>query len=120
MIFLPGSVMFNVIWESNIMKMTDETKTLLKQEIIASLSPEKEVHKIVIFGSFLTAANPNDIDVAIFQDSAESYLSLAQKYRKLTRNITRKIPLDIVPIKANAPQTTFLEEIEAGELIYER
>ncbi len=37
---------------------------------------EKEVRKVVIFGSFLTRATPNDLDVAIFQDSDETYLPL--------------------------------------------
>lgn len=102
------------------MNLSNEIRNSLKAELKACLSPEKEVNKIVLFGSFLTSKNPNDIDVAIFQDSDEPYLSLAMKYRKLTRTIARKIPLDIIPIRSNAPQTDFLAEIEAGELIYER
>ena len=102
------------------MKATTEIKNILRQEIIRYLSPEKEIHKIVIFGSFLTSENPNDIDIAIFQDSKDSYLTLAMKYRKLTRKISQRIPLDIIPIKSNASNSTFLSEIETGELIYER
>ena len=58
--------------------------------------------------------------MAVFQDSDEPYLSLAMKYRKLSRKIAQKIPLDIVPIRSNALPNDFLSKIEAGELIYER
>jgi len=53
----------------------------------------------VIFGSFLDSEQPNDVDVAVFQDSQETYLNLALKYRKLIRNVIRQIPVDIIPIK---------------------
>lgn len=102
------------------MKSAKRTKDTLKQEIVKCLKLEKEIEKIIIFGSFLDAENPNDIDVAIFQDSKKSYLTLAMKYRKLTRDIARSIPIDIIPIKSNASDSSFLSEIEAGELIYER
>ena len=81
--------------------MNAEKKDELKKEIIQKLKPEKEIRKIVIFGSFLNSSEPHDIDVAIFQDSKENYLSLALKYRKLIRDITRKIPVDIIPLRAN-------------------
>jgi len=103
-----------------LMKFSKDIRDRLKNELKACLSPEKEVNRIIVFGSFLTSKNPNDIDVAVFQDSDEPYLSLAMKYRKLTRTIAQKIPLDIIPIRSNAPHTDFLAEIEAGELIYER
>jgi len=102
------------------MIFTKKTKQIIKQEILKSLSQEKEIRKIIIFGSFLYSENPNDIDVAIFQDSEESYLNLAMKYRKLTRSIARRIPIDIIPIKSDASNNSFLLDIEAGELIYER
>lgn len=102
------------------MNFTNKIKDTLKSEIIESLKSEKEVAKIVIFGSFLVSENPNDIDVAIFQNSEESYLSLAMKYRRLTRGIAKRIPIDIIPIKSNPSNSSFLSEIEAGEIIYER
>ena len=102
------------------MIFTKKTNQIIKQEILKSLSQEKEIRKIIIFGSFLYSENPNDIDVAIFQDSEESYLNLAMKYRKLTRSIARRIPIDIIPIKSDASNNSFLLDIEAGELIYER
>ena len=102
------------------MKLTDNIKETIKKEIESCLSNEKEINKIMIFGSFLESENPRDIDVAIFQNSNESYIHLSMKYRKLTRSITKKIPLDIIPIKPNAPDSMFLSEIKSGELIYER
>jgi predicted nucleotidyltransferase len=95
-------------------------KNVLIREIIKCLKPEKEIERIIIFGSYLNSKNPNDIDIAIFQNSNEKYLSLAMKYRKLTRDIAQQIPVDIIPIKSNAPENSFMSEINAGELIYER
>lgn len=91
-----------------------------KQEIIDCLCHEKEIRKIVIFGSFLHSGNSNDLDVAIFQDSSESYLPLAMKYRKKTRAIAKKIPMDIIPLKTGTRENSFLTEINRGEVIYER
>jgi uncharacterized protein len=100
--------------------METTVKELLKQEIVNSLKTEIEIKKLIIFGSFRMSDAPNDIDLAVFQDSNLSYLSLAMKYRKLTRHISKKIPIDIIPVKMNAEKTSFLSEIETGELIYER
>ncbi len=102
------------------MKFNEKTKNTIKYQIIESLKPEKEVNKIIVFGSFLASKNPKDIDVAIYQDSEEPYLSLSMKYRRLTRKIGRIIPIDIIPLKSNSSKYSFLSEIEAGEIIYER
>ena len=72
-----------------------------------------------MFGSFLHSSTPNDIDIAIFQDSNQKYIALAMKYRKLVRNISKIIPVDILPIKSDA-KGFFIKEIEKGETIYER
>lgn len=100
--------------------MTPSTKETLKKELVQKLKSEKEIKRIMFFGSFLSADEPNNIDVAVFQDSQENYLALALKYRKLIRGIIREIPVDIIPIKENISESSFLAEIEAGELIYER
>jgi hypothetical protein len=76
--------------------------------------------QIIACPSFLTSADPGDIDIAIFQDSNENYLTLAMKYRKLTRNISSKIPLDIIPVRTTFQDNWFLREINTGEVIYER
>ncbi len=101
-------------------KFTDKKKLQIKKAILNSLKQEKEINKIFIFGSFLESETPNDIDIAIYQDSQEPYLNLAMKYRRLTRAIARTIPVEIIPIKSNASDNSFLSEIEAGELIYEK
>ena len=99
--------------------MTSTQKKHLKKRITEILSREEEIQKIVLFGSFLTSDNPQDIDVAIFQNSNEKYLPLALKYRKLMREISGILPLDIIPLKINS-QGSFINEIDAGEIIYER
>lgn len=100
--------------------MTAQSKEELKRKIINSLKSEKEISKIVLFGSFLSSDTPHDVDVAIFQDSDESYLNLAMKYRKRTRHISKEIPLDIIPLKTGSSPTVFLREIESGEIVYEK
>ena len=99
---------------------TKQQKQSLKQQLVSLLETEREVRRIVIFGSFLSSHDPHDIDVAVFQDSDEKYLPLAMKYRKKTREIARRIPLDILPLKAGVQGEVFIDEIEQGEVIYER
>lgn len=103
------------------MVFTDVDKESIKRELAACLGCENEVRKVVIFGSFLNRSEPHNLDVAVFQDSQEGYLPLALKYRKLTRSISNRIPLDIIPLKNDASATSFfLAEIEKGEVVYER
>ncbi len=100
--------------------MEKVSKNKIKKEICESLKSESEISRIVIFGSFLKSKEPQDIDLAIFQDSNEPYLKLALKYRKLTRKISKTIPLDIIPLRKDMSDSFILSEIEAGESIYER
>lgn len=100
--------------------MNTENKADLKREIIRSLKSEREIRRIVLFGSFLSSNHPQDLDIAIFQDSDKNYLQLAMKYRKKMRHISKDIPLDIIPLKADGEPTAFLDEIAQGEVIYER
>ncbi len=102
------------------MEFTPQIKESIKREILQCLSSEKEIKKIIIFGSFLQSETPNDIDIAVFEDSNASYLTLAMKYRRLIRKVARKIPVDIFPVRANASDCDFLAEIKSGELIYEK
>lgn len=81
---------------------------------------EREIVKIVVFGSFLNSDAPHDMDVAIFQDSDEDYLPLAMKYRTITDEISETIPLDIIPLKSSAKPGPFLSEVAFGEVVYER
>jgi len=95
-------------------------KRVLTDQLVAALASEREVCRIVIFGSFLHSDDPHDLDVAVFQDSDEAYLPLALKYRKKTRQIARAIALDVIPIRAGKKDGLFLDEIEQGQVIYER
>jgi predicted nucleotidyltransferase len=99
---------------------TEQQKQSLKRRLVNSLRTEREVCRIVIFGSFVNSNDPHDLDVAIFQDSDEKYLPLAMKYRRKTRDIARMIPMDILPLRAGIQGDTFLDEIDRGEVIYER
>ena len=99
---------------------TPQQKEKIKKDIAICLSRAQEVHKVVIFGSFLTSATPDDLDVAIFQDSDESYLPLAMKYRRLLRPIADQIPIDVIPVRPRGAHGQFLEEIQKGEIVYER
>ena len=99
---------------------TKQEKELLLQRLVGSLKTEREVYRIVIFGSFVNSDDPHDMDVAVFQDSDEKYLPLAMRYRRKTRDIARIIPMDILPLKAGVQGDIFMDEIELGEVIYER
>jgi predicted nucleotidyltransferase len=93
-------------------------KTELKRKIVESLKGEAEIERIIIFGSFNRTDSPNDIDVAVVQHSTEGYLSLSLKYRKLIREITREIAVDIFPITDNSRNSFIKNEILSGEVIY--
>lgn len=95
-------------------------KINLKSRIVESLKDQKEIMKIIIFGSFNKNEKPNDLDIAIVQNSSESYLPLALKYRKLLRSISREIALDVFPVVENNESFFYINEIEPGEIIYER
>ena len=102
------------------MTFNQHDKDNIKRTLANALSLETEVRRIVVFGSFLTSSSPNDLDVAVFQDSDEKYLSLALRYRKDIRPVARRIPVDVFPLKAGVLDDPFLTEVEKGETIYER
>lgn len=60
------------------------------------------------------------MDIAVFQESKEAYLPLALKYRRKLAPVSEKIPIDVIPVRPRPIHGTFLEEIERGEVIYER
>ncbi len=102
------------------MNSIHETKVTLKKEIVSRLSAFPEVWRVIIFGSFVSADDPHDLDIAVFQDSDENYYHLALKYRRTLRSVAKIIPLDVIPIPQNTGQGTFMQEIEKGEVLYER
>lgn len=85
-----------------------------------TLRNEREIDKIIVFGSFINSETPNDIDLAIFQNSKDDYLTLSMKYRKMIRDISREIPIEVVPIISGRSNDFIMNEIETGEVIYER
>ena len=100
--------------------LSEKQKYQIKKELVSCLSSFEEVQKIVIFGSFITSDDPHDIDVAVFQKSGEKYLPLAMKYRRQTRAIAERIPLDIFPVRNDVEGHFFISDIESGEVVYER
>lgn len=102
------------------MTLTQKDKDEIKRTLAETLSREKEVKRVMVFGSFVTSSSPHDLDVAVFQDSDEKYLTLALRYRKDIRPIARRIPVDVIPLKAEATDDPFVGEIAKGETIYER
>ena len=101
------------------MIIDDEKRLNFSNIIKEKLSQFNEVHKIILFGSFVDSTNPNDIDIAIIQNSNENFLSLSLKYRKVLRDLSKVIPLDIVPIKQKS-EGYFLKEIYKGKVVYEK
>lgn len=101
------------------MILEDSRKLTFINTIKDKLSQFNEVNKIILFGSFIKSNNPNDIDIAIVQNSNDNFLTLSLKYRKVLRDLSKIIPLDIVPVKQNK-DGVFLEEINKGQVVYER
>lgn len=102
------------------MNLEAATKELLKNEVTEALAEFPEVRKVVIFGSFIFSEDPQDLDIAVFQDSDEGYYPLAMKYRKKLRSVANRIPIDILPLRSGPLKGPFLQEIEKGEVLYER
>lgn len=103
------------------MQMTHADKEKLKSDLIAALAADESVEKIVIFGSFVHSETPHDMDVAVFCDSDDDYLTLALSLRRKLRRLSRIIPIDLVPITgSHDPVSVFLEEVNKGEVIYEK
>ena len=73
-----------------------------------------------MFGSFVKSDTPSDIDIGIYSRSEENYLTLALTYRKLLRGISKIIPLDVIPLKNTKGVSFFENELNNGEVIYER
>ena len=101
------------------MSLTDNNKVNFINIIKDKLSQFQEVNKIILFGSFVNSNHPNDIDIAIVQNSNDNFLTLSLKYKKVLRELSKMIPLDIVPIKENS-KGVFLEEINKDQVVYER
>lgn len=101
--------------------MTHADKNKLKSELVTALAGDEKVEKIIIFGSFTTSATPHDMDLAVFCDSKDDYLTLALDLRRKLRGLSRIIPIDLLPISVPYdPASVFLQEINKGEVVYEK
>jgi len=100
--------------------VTTAEKEIIKQDIVQCLAEEKEIRRIVVFGSFLNSVDPRDLDLAVFQDSDKGYLELSMRYRNRLRRVMERISVDVIPVRPSPEPTTFLREIEAGEVIYKK
>ena len=101
------------------MSLTNKNKLNFIEIIKNELSQFNEINKVILFGSFIDSNTPNDIDIAVVQNSNENYLTLSLKYRKVLRNLSKIIPLDIVPIKIDT-NGAFMSEINNGQIVYEK
>ena len=102
------------------MTPTKADKENIKKRLVESLRDQKEIDKIIIFGSFLKEDEPGDIDLAIFQNSKENYIELSLRYRKMIRSVSKEIPVDVIPIMSAKSNDFIVNEIECGEVIFER
>ncbi len=100
--------------------MQNTTKEKYIEFIKSHLLQFPEIKKIIIFGSFLQTSHPNDIDIAIIQESDSNFLALSLKYRKALRELSKKISLDILPLRKDFDHGYFAQEIHKGSTIYER
>ena len=119
---MPTLTLYTKIFYNTLMTITDQEKKRIKQLLVNDLKDISAIQKIIIFGSFLHSNTPNDLDLAIIDNSNQDYLSLALSYRKKIRNITEIIPVDLIPIHSiNQEPTTPMEiAILNGETIYEK
>jgi predicted nucleotidyltransferase len=99
--------------------MTASEKENLKRNIADAIKVNDEVKKIVLFGSFLYSDSPNDLDIAIFENSADDYITLAIKYRRQLRGVVKNTPIDVLPLKEGC-DNFFIRGINNGEVIYEK
>ena len=101
-------------------KIKSIQKNRIKQAIVDAIKDEDSIHKIIIFGSFLISDTPGDVDVAVVGVFPYGYLETAIRLRKKVRHIANILPVDIVPVREDVPGNTFVQEIQKGEVIYER
>jgi len=96
-------------------------KLKIRRQLQSVFTDDDKVEKIVVFGSFISSESPHDMDVAVFCNSSDDYLSLALALRKKLRGISSIIPIDLVPIALPYdPSAAFMQEINKGEVVYEK
>lgn len=96
-------------------------KQQIRRQLQSAFVDDSTVEKIIVFGSFITSETPHYLDLAVFCDSSDDYLTLALALRKKLRGISSIIPIDLVPIAVPYdPSAAFMQEINKGEVVYEK
>ncbi len=99
--------------------MSKVDKAYILQQLKTAFEDESQVEKIVIFGSFNNTDTPNDLDLAVFCNSPDDYLTLVLSLRKKLRYISRLIPVDVIPTSTTYNQLSpFMCEINKGQVVY--
>ena len=98
--------------------MSHIDKQQIRQQLQSAFVDDSKVDKIIVFGLFVTSETPHDLDVAVFCNSSDDYLTLALALRKKLRNISSIIPIDLVPIAMPCdPSAAFMQEINKGRSV---
>lgn len=101
--------------------MAHTDKEQLKHDLVDALGDDQKIEKIVVFGSFTHSPTPHDMDIAVFCNSSDDYLTLAMALRKKLRPLAKIIPIDLLPITIPFdPAAEFMSEINKGEVVYEK
>lgn len=101
--------------------MSKVDKAYILQQLKTTFKDDSQVDKIVVFGSFNNTDTPNDLDLAVFCNSPDDYLTLALSLRKKLRHLSKIIPVDVIPIATPYNQLSpFMCEINKGKVVYER
>ncbi len=86
-------------------------KQNIRRQLRTAFIDDGTIEKIVVFGSFITSESPNDLDLAVFCNSSDDYLTLSLALRKKLRDISSIIPIDLVPIAMPCdPSATFMQK----------
>lgn len=57
-------------------------KQRIRQQLQSSFFDDNRVEKVVVFGSFVTSEAPHDLDLAVFCNSSDDYLTSSLALRK--------------------------------------
>jgi predicted nucleotidyltransferase len=93
-----------------------------KERIYATLADHfrkyPEIKRVIVFGSFVSQEDPNDLDLAVFSENTEDYLVIALRLRRQLRALHLPLPVDLIPIHCQAEPSLFLSSIEEGKVVY--
>lgn len=100
------------------MLITNEEKNKITDMIAEKISGP-EVKKLILFGSFVESANPNEINLAIISEENLDYISKVAKYRKKIKDLSKKIPVQIFPL-LSSEKIYLHDKIKHGVTLYSK